>query len=267
MLNSPIEKSLEKIYPDCFISQTSSGTSALVSILLALKKHKSNKNEVVIPSVVCPAVLHAVNFVGLKPVFVDMETTFFNMDLNSIKSKIGKRTLSIICVHCYGLAADIFKIKKILKKNKIFLIEDACLSFGGKLNNKYFGSFGDASIISFGYDKILSEAGGALIIKNKKIYFKVKKIINDNPVLGEVNLNKKRFLKKIDALEENIYIRKINAKIFYSNLPSNILIKPKFRNEDVYWRYPVICKLNREKMIERAKKKKINHNNSLPIAE
>ena len=111
MLNSPIEKSLEKIYPDFFISQTSSGTSALVSILLALKKHKSNKNEVIIPSVVCPAVLHAVNFVGLKPVFVDMETTFFNMDLNSIKSKIGKRTLAIICVHCYGLAADIFKIK------------------------------------------------------------------------------------------------------------------------------------------------------------
>ena len=84
MQGSVIEKSLQKIYPSFFINQTSSGTSALIAILTVLK-NSSKKREVLIPSVVCPSVLFAVNFLGLKPVFVDMEIIFFNMDINSIK--------------------------------------------------------------------------------------------------------------------------------------------------------------------------------------
>ena len=87
-----------------------------------------------------------------------------------------KKTLAIIGVHCFGLAADIYSLVKLCKKKKIFLIEDACLNFGGKLNKKYYGSFGDASIVSFGYDKILPESGGALMIKNKKKIFVYSRI-------------------------------------------------------------------------------------------
>ena len=35
------------------------------------------------------------------------------------------------------------------------------------------------------------------------------------------------------------------------------LIKPRFRKSDVYWRYPVLYKKNREKIINKAKNKKI----------
>jgi len=257
MNNHIIVTSLKKFYSKRFISQTSSGTAALISLLETLKKKTKEKNEVIIPSVVCPSILFAVNFLSLKPVFVDMETKYFNMSLAHIKKSINKRTLSIVCVHCYGIASEIIKISKIAKKKKIFLIEDICLNFGGKLNNKFYGSFGDAAIVSFGYDKIISEKGGAVIIKKKKTYLKIKKYLASNPFLLKVDVSKKRFIKKIDSLNKNILNRNSNAKFLYDNIKSRSFIKPKFRKSDVYWRYPILCKINRKKLISDAIKKGI----------
>ena len=69
------------------------------------------------------------------------------------------------------------------------------MNFGGKLNKKFYGTFGDASIVSFGYDKILSEKGGAVIVKNKSVYFKIKKYLISNPFLKK--FRKKKFKKII----------------------------------------------------------------------
>jgi dTDP-4-amino-4,6-dideoxygalactose transaminase len=279
MSRNIIETSLKKFYPKSFISQTSSATAALISLLQELKKKHKHRNEVIIPSVVCPSILFAVNFLSLKPVFVDIEIKYFNMSLSHIKKLINKRTLSIICVHCYGLASEVIEIYKIVKKNKIFLIEDICLNFGGKLNNKFYGSFGDAAIVSFGYDKIISEKGGAVIIKEKKFYLKVKKYLISNPILFKTDLNKKSFIKKINVLNKNILNRNSNAKFLYDNIKSKSFIKPQFRKSDVYWRYPILCKINREKLINEALKKgiiitshyrdlsKFQHNASLKIAK
>ena len=76
-----IETCLKKIYSRRFVSHTSSATSALIALLYTLKEKNKNKNEVIIPSVVCPSLLFAVNFLSLKPIFADMETKYFNMDV------------------------------------------------------------------------------------------------------------------------------------------------------------------------------------------
>ncbi len=256
MHNNLIEKNLSQYFQDFYITRSSSGTSALIAILKSLTKD-SNKDEVIIPSVVCPSVMFAVNFLCLKPVFVDMELKFFNMCIKDLKKKISKKTLAIIGVHCFGIAADINSLVTICKKKKIFLIEDACLNFGGKLNKKYYGAFGDASIVSFGYDKILSEKGGALMIKNKKKFLFIKNFFKKNPEFFEFKFNKKSFQDKFNKLEENIENRKKNAKIFFLQLASKNIIKPKFRKEDVYWRYPIIYKNNRERLINKANQKGI----------
>lgn len=252
-----IETCLKKIYSRRFVSHTSSATSALIALLYTLKEKNKNKNEVIIPSVVCPSLLFAVNFLSLKPIFADMETKYFNMDVAHVKKLINKKTLTILCVHCYGIASEIIKISDIAKKKKIFLIEDICLNFGGKLNKKFYGSFGDASIVSFGYDKIISEKGGALIIKNKRIYLKTKKFLKSNPILIKVDIDKKEFIQKINSLNKNISNRNSNAKFLYENIKSKSFIKPKFRKSDVYWRYPILCKIDRKKLISDAIKEGI----------
>ncbi len=254
MHNNLIEKNLSQYFQDFYITRSSSGTSAIIAVLKSLIKD-SNKDEVIIPSVVCPSVMFAVNFLCLKPVFVDMELNFFNMCIKDLKKRISKKTLAIIGVHCFGLAADIHSLVKLCKKKKIFLIEDACLNFGGKLNKKYYGSFGDASIVSFGYDKILPESGGALMIKNKKKFLFIKDFFKKNPEFFESKLNEKKFQIKFDKLEETIFKRKNNAKSFFLQLNSKNIIKPKLREEDVYWRYPIIYKKDRTKFINKANRK------------
>tara|TARA_X000000950_G_C13869024_1_gene642094 strand:+ start:935 stop:1633 length:699 start_codon:yes stop_codon:yes gene_type:complete len=177
------------------------------------------------------------------------------MCIKDLKKRISKKTLAIIGVHCFGLAADIYSLVKLCKKKKIFLIEDACLNFGGKFNKKYYGSFGDASIVSFGYDKILPESGGALMIKNKKKFLFIRDFFKKNPEFFESKLNEKKFQIKFDKLEETIDKRKNNAKSFFLQLNSKNIIKPKLREEDVYWRYPIIYKKDREKLIDKANRK------------
>ena len=183
-----------------------------------------------------------------------MELRYFNMSFSHLKKLINKKTLSILCVHCYGIAANIEKIQELAKREKIFLIEDICLNFGGKFKDDYFGSFGDASIVSFGKDKILNIGGGALILKSKFINNKIRRFLGKNSFFSELNLNKKKFEEKIRSLNKNILERNSNARYLHENLFSKSFIKPIYRKNDVYWRYPMISKINRAKLIRDAKK-------------
>jgi len=257
MTNSFLEKQIKIFYPKMNILETRSGTAALITILGVLKEKNKKKNEVIIPSVACPAILFAVNFLNLKPVFVDMDLKNFNMNFTDTKKKISLKTLAVIQVHCFGIVSEIEKVKKYLIKKDIFLIEDACLVFGGKLNSTYLGSFGDASILSFGYDKILSYKGGALLIKSKLIHKKCKFYLTKNKNLNKEKIEKKIFLDKIKKLDNEVKYRKKIAKFINENLINKSFIKPKYNKKDIYWRYPLIFKGNREKLIEIAKRNKI----------
>ena len=54
----------------------------------------------------------------------------------------------------------------ILRIKKFFLIEDIAGAFGGKIKKRYFGSFGDYTVGSFGQGKIIDMSGGGFISSN-----------------------------------------------------------------------------------------------------
>ena len=115
--------------------------------------------------------------------------------------------------------------------------------FGGKLNSAYLGSFGDASILSFGYDKILSYKGGTLLVKSNLIYKRCKFYLTKNKNLN-IEKEKNIFLNKLKNLDNEIAKKKL--QIYKYKLFNKLFIKPVYSNEDVYWRYPLIFKGNRE---------------------
>ena len=72
------------------------------------------------------------------------------MDHNDLEKKIDKNTGAVVIVHIGGIITpNIFKIKKICKKFRVPLIEDAAQAHGSKYKNIYAGNFGDAGAISF----------------------------------------------------------------------------------------------------------------------
>ena len=74
-------------------------------------------------------------------------------------------------VHVLGNATNMRKLKSIIKKNKLYLIEDTCESLGSKFDKKYLGTFGDFGTYSFYYShQITAGEGGMIVCNDKKNY-------------------------------------------------------------------------------------------------
>ena len=149
-----------------------SGTSALHAIMIALGFSKLD--EVIVPSFTFIATTNSVMFVDAKPKFADIEEKYFGLDPDDVLRRITKKTKAVIPVHYAGNPCRIQELVKIAKDNKILLIEDAAAALGSSSNNKMAGSFGDCSIISFAWNKIITSGeGGAAVTNSKEIFEKL----------------------------------------------------------------------------------------------
>jgi len=153
-----------------------SGSSANLLAAFALINPKKdnflkNGDEFIIQSLCWSTSLWPLVQAGLKPKFIDVNLKTFNIDYNELLKNLSKRTKALMVVHVLGNSSEIYKISSLCKKNKIFLIEDACESLGSKFNNKYLGTFGDFGTYSFYYShQITSGEGGMIVCNNKNDY-------------------------------------------------------------------------------------------------
>ena len=163
-------------------------TSGTMSIFLALKALKiGNGDEVLIPNITFVATANAVKLSGAKPVLVDIDEQNLLLDIEKLKKKITKKTKAIIAVHVSGRGSNIIKLKKIAKKYKIKLIEDAAEAFASKYENKSLGTFGDIGCFSFSPPKIFTTGqGGAIVTNNLNLYKEIIKLKNQGRV-GKAN--------------------------------------------------------------------------------
>lgn len=152
-----------------------SGTSALHALMMAYGI--SSGDEVIVPSFTFIATANAAQFVGAKPVFADIEDVTNGLDPDDVNEKITSRTKAIVPVHFGGCPCQVRELREIADDHGIVLIEDAAESFGATVDSKMTGTFGDASILSFCQNKIISTGdGGAVITDSRDIAEKVKLI-------------------------------------------------------------------------------------------
>ncbi|MDD5555093.1 MAG: aminotransferase class V-fold PLP-dependent enzyme [Candidatus Pacebacteria bacterium] len=162
---------------DCF--SFNSGRSCLLAVLRAMDIKEGD--EVIVQGFTCNAVVNPIIKTGARAVFVDLKKDL-NIDEKRIEEKISSRTRAVIVQHTFGWPAEIEPIKEICQRNNLYLIEDCAHALGAKYDNKYCGSFGDASFFSFGKDKIVSSVfGGMLTINNQKLVNKVREIYEKSP--------------------------------------------------------------------------------------
>ena len=75
-----------------------------------------------------------------------------------------------MAVHILGNSTNMNELMKIIKKNKIRLIEDTCEALGSKFK-EYLGNFGSFGTYSFYYShQITAGEGGMIVCNNKKDY-------------------------------------------------------------------------------------------------
>ena len=168
------EKTFSKKIKTPYSLMVNSGSSANLLAFQCLinpyrKKRLKKGDEVLIPSICWPTSFWPIIQSGLKPVFVDVDRENFNIDLKDLKKKISKKTKALMLIHVLGVSTNMDKLMKILKKNRIILIEDTCESIGAKYKNKFLGTFGDFSTFSFYFShQISSVEGGMICCKNQQ---------------------------------------------------------------------------------------------------
>jgi perosamine synthetase len=172
---SLFEKKFSTIFKNKFSLTVSSGTTGLQLALKAIGIKEGD--EVIVPNLTFAATANSVIHAGAIPVFADIDKNSYNISPKSIEFKITSKTKAIICVHLYGQPCDMVQIKKIAKKNKLYLVEDCAEALGSKYKRKFISSFGDVSVFSFFGNKTLTTGeGGMLVTSKKEIFLKAKSL-------------------------------------------------------------------------------------------
>jgi len=142
-----------------------SGTDALILALRACNVYAGD--EVLIPTLTFVATASAVNVLGARPVFADVDRVTLNLDAADVRRRITPMTKAIIAVHLHGLSADMDTLREIAKEHKLPLIEDNAQAIGASYKGRRTGSLADIACISFYPTKNLGAAGdGGMIVTN-----------------------------------------------------------------------------------------------------
>jgi dTDP-4-amino-4,6-dideoxygalactose transaminase len=123
------------------------------------------------------ATANPIRYQGAIPVFVDSESSTWNMDpqllQDAIKERIsstGQKPKAIILVHLYGMPARIDEITEIAKEFEIPVIEDAAEALGSTYKDRHCGTFGKIGVYSFNGNKIITTSGGGALIADDPHY-------------------------------------------------------------------------------------------------
>jgi UDP-2-acetamido-2-deoxy-ribo-hexuluronate aminotransferase len=156
------------------------------------------------------ATVEAILYMGAKPVFVDIEPDTFNIDVNQIEAKITEKTKAILPVHLYGHTADIEEILNIARGRGLKVIEDCAQSFGGGLNSRKAGSFGDAGCFSFYPSKNLGGYGdgGIVVLDDSRIAGTIRELRNHGSKASYIH-EKVGFNSRLDEIQAGILLVKL----------------------------------------------------------
>ncbi|MFZ4456429.1 MAG: DegT/DnrJ/EryC1/StrS family aminotransferase [Bacteroidales bacterium] len=159
------------------------GTDALQIALMALDLKPGD--EVIVPAFTYIAPAEAALLLGLKPVFVDVDTEAFNIDISTLEAAISAKTKAIIAVHLFGQSCDMEAILAVARKHNLFVVEDNAQSIGCEYcftdgRKEKTGTMGHIGCLSFFPSKNLGcfGDGGAMLTNDEALANRLKMIAN-----------------------------------------------------------------------------------------
>ncbi len=147
----------------------SSGTAALH---LALLSNGIGSGDIVLTSsMTFAATANAISYTGAQPFFVDSDQSgnisveLLEKAAEQLKAS-GRPAKAIVPVDLLGKICDFQGIGRVAEKFGLVVIADAAESLGAIRDGQAAGSFGDAAIVSFNGNKIMTTSGGGMLLTN-----------------------------------------------------------------------------------------------------
>jgi aminotransferase in exopolysaccharide biosynthesis len=253
---------------------TVNGTSALhISLLLC---DVQRDDEVITQALTFIATCNAIDYIGAKPIFVDVDLDTMGLSPKSLEiflekncevknnQCINKTTNKIIkaCVpmHTFGHSCKIEEIRYICDTWCIALVEDSAESLGSYYKNKHTGTFGKLGAFSFNGNKIITSGGGGVIVTDDESLAKKAKHLTTTAKIPHPyeyrhnmigynyrmpNLNASLLVAQLEQLDNFVESkRKLANKYeeFFKNHDDIEFIKEPQDSKSNYWLQAIILK-------------------------
>ena len=256
------EKNFAKLIGTKYAVGVNSGTDAIKLSLRAL--NIGYGDEVITAANTFVATVGAITEIGAKPVFVDCDDTFC-MNVDEIEKKITKKTKAVVPVHFTGYMTYMPKLLKIAKKYKIFIVEDACQSILGSINQKNAGTWGDFGAFSLHPLKNINVwSDGGVITTNKFNQYKKLKLLRNHGLINRNTVKINGYNSRLDTFQavvgnwllpkaKNIAQKRIkNAKYYDLHLSKikQITIPPRPKNYKIVFHLYIVFAEKRDKLFE-----------------
>ena len=271
------ENNLSSYLGSAHVISCGNGTDALQIAMMALDFKPGD--EVILPAHTYVAVAEVIALLNLVPVFADVDSNSFTLDVTKVEELITKRTVAIVPVHLYGQCADMDAILMLAKKFNLFVIEDAAQSLGADyfLSNgqkKKAGTLGIVGTTSFFPSKNLGAFGdgGAIFTNDPGLGEKIRMIANHGQrkkyhhdlvgVNSRLDTIQAAILKvKLSYLDQYTQRRLAVADFYDSGLKELSFLRIPLRvaySSHIFHQYTIVTKgINRDKIKSYLEKKNI----------
>ncbi|MBK69518.1 MAG: transcriptional regulator [Legionellales bacterium] len=246
-----------------------SGTDAIKLSLKAIGIKPGD--EIITAANTFVATVGAITELGAIPKFVDCDDTFC-MNVDQVEKKISKKTRAIVPVHFTGYMTNMPKLVKIAKKYNLKIIEDACQSILGAINNKKAGTWGISGAFSLHPLKNINvwSDGGIITTNDKKLYDHIK-LLRNHGLVDRDTVKINGYNSRLDTFQavvgnwllpksKSIAKKRIeNAKFFDRHLSKidEIRIPPRPKNYKIVYHLYIVFAKNRDKLYKYCQKKGI----------
>ena len=161
---TPLEQALAARFAGTDARVFARGSAALYALFRSLRE-EHGEGEVLIPGICCEWVALAALYAGLKPVFADVDPATCGLSPASVRERLSPATRAVVAVYVFGVPFDLAPLLELQRVARFALVEDIAQAVGGRFGGRELGTRGDYTLLSFGADKILKGAGGALVAR------------------------------------------------------------------------------------------------------
>ena len=161
---------------------TTSCTAALHLAAIALGVKPGD--EVIVPAFTWVTSAHCAEYVGARPIFVDVDLATFNLNPSAVEQAVTPRTRAIVAVHLFGKAAAMDRIMAIARRHNLAVIEDAACGVGTRCNGRLVGAIGDIGCFSLHPRKVITTGEGGFVTTNRDDLAKVVKSLRNHGSTG-----------------------------------------------------------------------------------
>ena len=131
-------------------------------------------DEVWISSMTFAGGIFPVSYLGATPRFFDLDPASWTVDTDLLTKELAKAAhenrlpKAIVPTDLYGQSVELDRLEALAAQYGVRLIVDSAESLGASIGTRKAGSGGDAAILSFNGNKIITTSGGGMLVTRHK---------------------------------------------------------------------------------------------------